>query len=742
MGDNRKALLVGISDYKVLGELSYAKYDAELMAEALSEYNAQFSCTVLTDEMATARRIRDEFKRMLKESDDNALLIFFYAGHAVIEEGVVFLVTLDSEYDVEEGVYLRRLVDIITANRKEGQTCIIILDCCHAAAFPLHNTNILLNTVQTTLLGSAGIVLIAATEAQSKAYEYKALNHGLLTHWLFQAVTGDAADEEGKVTVTTLYEYIASGMVEYSKSQRPVLKMSAIGSSPVIADGFPPRISVRVKRLTGPELERINNTLKVNLERLTSEISSLRDTNDLQRYKIVSAELTQLISWRRDLEATHPELKEHAYYLTFRNDILRIQAILADVTVGIDTPEGKVVGIIGEGGFGKVYELVNINDEKRAYKVYHANQLHDKQKLKAFRRGYNAMERLSHPHIVDVYKYSEAPIAFSMRYVPGPNFRDWWTDDIPTMIEILLTIAETLHYAHQQGVIHRDIKPENIIIATVDTQPVAYLTDFDLAWYSMATTYSSMGSANAVFGHYLYAAPEQYESPEAEVTRRHTTDIYGFGQLCYFAVVGKDPVKDQTIPRETLKERLQSWDNGEAAQLFLDLYIKCTKRSPNDRYVDMEAISIELMKIKALLLDPDYERSLTEEGFLKELTFLLFGLGVDQRKSFQSATKLTEVGFSTLNDNRIVINFTNIQRVSAVQGTFQRQREVISRRIDQALTDLRNRNREYKINRLQGDNRVGLYNTAIEITGPSLLTLQGVLLTKETIKSILSSMES
>jgi hypothetical protein len=51
MGTSRRALLVGIQEYQLLGKLDYAKYDAKTINEVLIDYHSQFSCTLLLNDM-------------------------------------------------------------------------------------------------------------------------------------------------------------------------------------------------------------------------------------------------------------------------------------------------------------------------------------------------------------------------------------------------------------------------------------------------------------------------------------------------------------------------------------------------------------------------------------------------------------------------------------------------------------------------------------------------------------------
>jgi serine/threonine protein kinase len=195
---------------------------------------------------------------------------------------------------------------------------------------------------------------------------------------------------------------------------------------------------------------------------------------------------------------------------------------------------------IGGGSFGDIWKVTKDSDELFAYKIYHPNDLHLSDKVSRFERGYRAMKKLVHANIVRVYEYTQAPIGFFMDYVDGSNLRDLApTNEEPEkVVQLLLAVAQAIRFAHISGVLHRDIKPENIVV-TWDAKTGAwfpYLTDFDLAWFSTATQVTKEG-----FGAQFYSAPEQFARPNSAISHKETVDIYSFGQLLFFSIVGSDP---------------------------------------------------------------------------------------------------------------------------------------------------------------------------------------------------------
>src|SRR5262249_57314793 len=100
--------------------------------------------------------------------------------------------------------------------------------------------------------------------------------------------------------------------------------------------------------------------------------------------------------------------------------------------------------------------------------------------------------------------------------------------------ELVRTLAEAMHYAHQRGIVHRDLKPANILLASggrkapvrgdrdsaADARAVLAdatpkITDFGLA--KRLDQKGSQTATGAVFGTPSYMAPEQASGTSREI---------------------------------------------------------------------------------------------------------------------------------------------------------------------------------------------------------------------------------
>src|SRR5262249_52313682 len=125
---------------------------------------------------------------------------------------------------------------------------------------------------------------------------------------------------------------------------------------------------------------------------------------------------------------------------------------------------------LGAGGFGVVYLAFDPDVKRRvAIKVLHPGRIDQPDALGRFRREAEAIGRLRHPGVVQLFDYSGQgpPHYLVTEYVAGAEPRAWCRqrNAAPEEVaELVARIADAVEFAHRQGVLHRDLKPGNILV--------------------------------------------------------------------------------------------------------------------------------------------------------------------------------------------------------------------------------------------------------------------------------------
>lgn len=217
----------------------------------------------------------------------------------------------------------------------------------------------------------------------------------------------------------------------------------------------------------------------------------------------------------------------------------------APVADSIHIPGYELLGELGRGGMGVVYKARHL-DLKRlvALKMIVGADYASADQIQRFRREAEAVARLQHPNIVQIYEVGERAGRpyFSLEYVDGGSLADKLRGTPLPPAEaarVMETLARAVHAAHQRGIVHRDLKPANVLLTADGTPKIA---DFGLA--KETDNSSSRTQEGTVVGTPSYMAPEQASGEVKAVGPK--ADTYALGAILYETLTGRPPFKGVT----------------------------------------------------------------------------------------------------------------------------------------------------------------------------------------------------
>jgi serine/threonine protein kinase len=185
--------------------------------------------------------------------------------------------------------------------------------------------------------------------------------------------------------------------------------------------------------------------------------------------------------------------------------------------------------ILGSGGMGVVYLAFDPELDRRvAIKVLPLRSSHDTPARQRLVAEAQAMARLAHPNVVEVYHAAttEDEVYIVMELVAGVTLREWIRSSarsVADVLEVFDAAGRGLAAAHAVGLVHRDFKPDNVLLALEGDRVVAVkVADFGLA-SSLGHVPTSVEGASTgpfpnvrltqtgtVLGTPQYMAPEQW----------------------------------------------------------------------------------------------------------------------------------------------------------------------------------------------------------------------------------------
>ena len=291
----------------------------------------------------------------------------------------------------------------------------------------------------------------------------------------------------------------------------------------------------------------------------------------------------------------------------------------------------RVVGVVGEGGMGKVYRALDERlGREVALKLLADSFVRDADRLRRFKQEARAASSLNHPNILTIHEIGEDGDRhyIATELIEGETLRRRIARGRLTVGEALdlsIQVASALAAAHGAGVVHRDIKPENVMVRA---DGYAKVLDFGLAklteggagaraaareagGWSLVST-----SPGVVMGTVAYMSPEQARG--ADVDAR--TDVWSLGCVLYEMIAGCAPFRGGSA-NEVLSSILSKESaaplarySGGVPERLEEIVSKTLAKEREERYQSAKDLLVDLKRLRQRLeVQAEIERSAPPE---------------------------------------------------------------------------------------------------------------------------------
>jgi len=252
---------------------------------------------------------------------------------------------------------------------------------------------------------------------------------------------------------------------------------------------------------------------------------------------------------------------------------------------------------LGNGGFGRVYKVIDIHCEAtRALKII-TNDRHST--VARMQQEYRTLANLpEHPSVVRVFTggcLEGLSVPFLvMEYVEGANLNELITDkklSINEAQQVGIQVADGLAHLHHNHVTHGDIKPANLMW----TNKGVKIVDFNVSM--RAGDHAARGG-----GTFKYVPPDLDRAAEQTDVDRADRDIYALGITLHEAVTGEYPWPNEKTPPKDKPARNPSELTGfeDLSPEFVKVLLKAIAPRRVDRFITAADFSQALRTLTAL----------------------------------------------------------------------------------------------------------------------------------------------
>lgn len=289
--------------------------------------------------------------------------------------------------------------------------------------------------------------------------------------------------------------------------------------------------------------------------------------------------------------------------------VRRVASMRGDLVAGeVVGARYRVVGVLGRGGFGTVYEVEHVTTGHAvALKVLAQQPGEEGEELaRRFFKEAATTSRLSHPNTVRVFDFGQTErgdLFLAMERLVGETLQDRLAyfatrkqrmDEVEA-VEIGVAVLRSLGEAHAHGLVHRDLKPANIFLHEVAaSEAIVKVLDFGIVKEIDAT----LTQAGKAIGTPTHMSPEQAMGRQVDAR----CDLYALGILLYECLTGALPfyaesplaivMMQVTEPVPPLATRAP----GVVRPAIAAVVERVLAKDPEERWADAATMRVALQK--------------------------------------------------------------------------------------------------------------------------------------------------
>lgn len=223
---------VGVSNYSSpsLSKLGYAAKDAQdfvstISASDLSMYDRLVTPVILTNRDATKLNIEKGLASLVKDVDQDDVVMLFFSGHGVMDGDDTYFMSVDATGDDPyTGVDFSLIRKNMTKMKDKKCKVLIFMDACYSGAMFSTKSNL-----KSITFAESDIVGFYSSTASQTSAEFSSDENGVFTKALLSGLKGNAKNKEGEITTFGLGKYVSDFVSKQTRGKQSPIFENKVG---------------------------------------------------------------------------------------------------------------------------------------------------------------------------------------------------------------------------------------------------------------------------------------------------------------------------------------------------------------------------------------------------------------------------------------------------------------------------------------------------------------------------------